>query len=124
MCGGRFHSFANQVHVGFGCFHAVCRFLLEAVQDIHGIAKPNGIDRPVRVAPEILDNLKNAGASEAFERLGLLVLPAFLGKMESVAKTSCTSSGKALKSFREEATQWIGFGGFRMVGLYPNGTSS
>jgi hypothetical protein len=43
--------------------------------------EPHGVDGSIRTTIPILDNLQHASGAEAFERLGLLVLLAVLGKI-------------------------------------------
>lgn len=77
----RFQSFPNQIHVGFGSFNAVHRLFLETMQNIDRIADFYRIDRPVGIAPEILDYLQDARATKTLKRFGLFVLLALLCQM-------------------------------------------
>jgi hypothetical protein len=56
------------------------------VQHEHHALEPYGVDGSICTSIPILDNLQDTSGAEAFEGLGLLMLPAILGKVKSISK--------------------------------------
>jgi hypothetical protein len=61
---GSLEARSNQVQISFRGLDTRFRFLLEYVQDIHVASESNGIDSPICVAVEIIDNFKNSRTAE------------------------------------------------------------
>ena len=59
----------NQIHLLFGRFNSLVRFLLKAVQDIDGILEPHRVNRAVGVAVIVLDHLQHPGRPEPLSTL-------------------------------------------------------
>jgi hypothetical protein len=49
---------------------AFFRFLLESVQDIHDVGKAHGVNGPIGVAVEVLDQLKDSTTTKTAECFG------------------------------------------------------
>lgn len=68
----------DEVHVVSRSRDALLRLLLKRMQDVDGIGEPNRIDRPVRIAIEVIHNLQYAASLETLERLGVDMFAATL----------------------------------------------
>ena len=58
------------------------------MKDINNSGKANGIDRPLRIAVFIVDNLKHATAAKSLQRLGTRMLIAILRVVDRKAHDS------------------------------------
>ena len=56
------------------------------MQHEHHALEPYGVDGSICTSIPILDNLQDTSGAKAFEGLGLLMLPAILGKVKSISK--------------------------------------
>ena len=84
------------------------RLLLETVQNVDGFAQPDGVDGAVGVPHVVLDDLEDAGAVKALQRLGLKVLRSDLGEVERKAEyvlDLIRQGPEILSRFLAEATQ-------------------
>ncbi len=77
----------DQFNVLLGRRDALLRFLLEGMKHVDDACKPYGINGPVRIAVEILDQLKHSTTAESSERLCRYWLPAFLHLVQGEADT-------------------------------------
>jgi hypothetical protein len=57
---------------------ALFRFLLKSVQNVHDAGKTHGVNGPVGVAVEIVDQFENRTTAESLQRLGSYWLVPFL----------------------------------------------
>ena len=72
----------DQLQLRFRCLDSSFGFLLEGVQDVDRLPDSDGVDGPISVAIEVLDDLDDIGAMEALERLGIGSLAAKLRKQQ------------------------------------------
>lgn len=80
-----FQTGFDQVNLGFGRPDSGFRFLLKCMENVDHALQFDRVDRPKRIPIKIRDDLDNACAVEAFQRLRVGVLFAFLGRTQSKA---------------------------------------
>ncbi len=85
------------------------RFLLKSVQNVHHLAEPDRINRPVSIPVVIFNHLKDASSAEALERFGGAMLAAQLRDIQRKPASRTTSSGKARRSSLALPIQPSGF---------------
>ena len=90
--------------------NARLRFLLERMQHIKGVAKAHGINGPPGVAGMRRDNLHDACAAEALERLCRRIGFAVLGGIKRLAMSRLTACGKERTSLRDAPIHLTGLG--------------
>jgi hypothetical protein len=103
-------SLANEIEIRFRRFSTFLGLLLKSVEHVNGVTKFDGISSPKRAIPcLIVRAYLNRVAKVAFHAVCVIGLLVMLGKIERIAKSSCTSSGIALRSFLDEPTHAMGF---------------
>ena len=99
---------------------AMLRLLLEAMPDIDCLSEFHGIHRPVSIPILVIDNFQDPCPAKALEGCGICVFLAFLGEIERVSITSCTSSGNVFRSAFALPIQNNGFRTATRVGHYEH----
>ena len=92
-------SLRDQLSVCLRSCNPFRRFLLERMQNINGLLKPNRIHRPKRVAAEVLNDLEHSGAI-ALPRLGVPMLPAKLRRAQRITDMLAQLCRKLLQVFQ------------------------
>ena len=80
------------------------------MEDVDHSSEPNRVDRPKRVAVEIIDNFEDAGASKALQRLRERRFQPDLETHGALPTRRLTSSGNELRSALLVPTQRTGLG--------------
>ncbi len=75
---GPFEARLNQVDLGLRRLDPRLRFFLENVQNVDAASESNGIDSPIRIPVEIINNLKNSRPVKPSKGLRVAVLSSLL----------------------------------------------
>ena len=88
---------ADQVDLSLRRGDASLRLLLEGVEHVDRLVEPGCVDRAIRVGVVTVDDLHDARAPEAFQRLCGWIGLAVLGRVESLADITADLLRKPLE---------------------------
>ena len=83
------------------------------MQNKHSFLELYGVDSAIRATDIVFDHLNHAGATKALERLGSVVLPTSLRKVQSVAEKLSHTYGECHQILfgATYPGEWLFFGG-------------